>query len=251
MKIFYYTGTGNSLAVAKQFRADLVSIPQAIKENIPVYKDDAIGIIFPLYCLNPPKMVRAFLKQARFQTNYLFAVATYGNQAGAAMQELQNTVKNYGFQFDYMNTLLMVDNFLPNFEIAEEIALLPQKRTQECLEQILADVSQRKHYIPEVTKQDESFSAMCIPLMKQQDKGENAKAFTVNDRCTLCGVCAKVCPANNISLSTSVTFQNRCESCYACIHACPQNAIHLANEKSSLRWRNPFVTLAELIQSNQ
>lgn len=32
----------------------------------------------------------------------------------------QKPVKPYGYQFHYMNTLLMVDIFLPNFEINEE-----------------------------------------------------------------------------------------------------------------------------------
>lgn len=30
-----------------------------------------------------------------------------------------------------------------------------------------------------------------------------------------------------------------------------KNDIHLENEKSNVRWRNPEVTLEELIQSNQ
>ena len=167
------------------------------------------------------------------------------------MLELQEAVKRYGYQFDYMNTLLMVDNFLPNFDITEEISLLPKKQTQEKLEQIVTDVFDRKRHLPKVTQKDMELSAMCVPLMEQQDQGESAKAFTVNDNCTQCGICIKVCPADNISLAEQVTFQNRCESCYACIHACPQNAIHLKNEKSSKRWRNPEVTLEELIESNQ
>ncbi|WP_392391161.1 EFR1 family ferrodoxin [Mordavella massiliensis] len=87
--------------------------------------------------------------------------------------------------------------------------------------------------------------------MEQQDKGENAKAFLVNSACIRCGICVKVCPANNITLEKQIKFHDKCESCYACIHACPQNAIHLENEKSNVRWRNPEITLEELIQSNQ
>ena len=61
LKIFYFTGTGNSLAVSKRLSGELASIPQVMKERDFVFKDEAIGIIFPLYCLNPPKMVREFL----------------------------------------------------------------------------------------------------------------------------------------------------------------------------------------------
>ena len=120
MKIFYFTGTGNSLAAAKRLKGELISIPQVMKTGSFVFEDEEIGVIFPLYCLNPPKMVRTFLSKAQFHTEYLFAVATYGNLAGASMQELQRSLRPYGYQFHYMNTLLMVDNFLPNFEINEE-----------------------------------------------------------------------------------------------------------------------------------
>ena len=115
----------------------------------------------------------------------------------------------------------------------------------------MSDIQMRKRGFPEATSEDRSLSAMCVPLMKQQDKGESAKAFFGNDNCSRCGICAKVCPVANISVCGQVIFNNRCESCYACIHACPYNAIHLKNEKSSVRWRNPQVSLEELIQANQ
>ena len=51
MKIFYFTGTGNSLAVAKRLSGELASIPQVMKERDFVFKDEAIGIIFPLYSI--------------------------------------------------------------------------------------------------------------------------------------------------------------------------------------------------------
>ena len=44
--IFYFTGTGNSLAVAKRLNGELVSIPQVMKEKNFIFEDEAIGIIF-------------------------------------------------------------------------------------------------------------------------------------------------------------------------------------------------------------
>lgn len=76
MLTFYFTGTGNSLAAAKKIGGTLNSIPQAIHEENKIYRDDAIGFVFPLYCLNPPKMVREFLQNAKFEADYFFAVAT-------------------------------------------------------------------------------------------------------------------------------------------------------------------------------
>lgn len=236
MKIFYFTRTGNSLVIAKKFNSELISIPLVVKgKNMLAYQDEAIGIVFPLYCLNPPKMVYEFLSRAKFQTDYLFAIANYGNLAGASMQELQKTVKSYGYQFDYINTLLRADNF----DVIKDISLLPKKQTKKKLKQIVTDVFSCKRYIPKATQKDIELSKMYVPLTEQLDQGESAKAFIVNENCSHCGICIKICSADNISLIEQAASHNRCESCYACIYACPQNAIHLQNEKSRKRWRNP------------
>jgi MinD superfamily P-loop ATPase len=79
---------------------------------------------------------------------------------------------------------------------------------------------------------------------------KNAQSYMVNDRCVKCGVCAKVCPVKNIAVTDKVRFSDHCEACLACVHLCPQNAIHLKNERSGKRWRNPEVSLAEIINAN-
>lgn len=167
MLTFYFTGTGNSLAAAKKIGGTLISIPQAIHEENKIYRDDAIGFVFPLYCLNPPKMVREFLQNAKFEAHYFFAVATYGNAAGAALPHLQRAAEGLGIRFDYINALLSVDNCLPYFEMGEEVARLPAKRTEECLEQIAADIAARKRFIPAATTEDEALSAYCEPLLRE------------------------------------------------------------------------------------
>ena len=48
-------------------------------------------------------------------------------------------------------------------------------------------------------------------------------------KCTLCGKCEIICPANAIMVSrTAKTWEldkRRCIGCYRCIHTCPANAI--------------------------
>jgi len=86
MTIFYFTATGNSLAVAKQFGGTLVSIPQAVDSDNLHYKDDAIGIVFPIYWWNLPIMVRRFMDKARFEADYIFAIGTCGTISGGTMK---------------------------------------------------------------------------------------------------------------------------------------------------------------------
>lgn len=77
-----------------------------------------------------------------------------------------------------------------------------------------------------------------------------AQKYIVNDDCNSCGTCAKVYPAKNINVQEMVEFFDHCAGCQACLHLCPKNAIHLKNEKSDVHWRNPEVSLKEIIQAN-
>ena len=61
MKIFYFTATGNSLAVAKKIGGELISISQARNEQIKEYKDDVIGFVFPTFGCTVPKIVKEFM----------------------------------------------------------------------------------------------------------------------------------------------------------------------------------------------
>ncbi|MDR1530625.1 MAG: 4Fe-4S ferredoxin, partial [Clostridiales bacterium] len=79
MTIFYFTSTGNSLSVAKRIGGNLISIPQIIDDAETHYKDDVIGVLFPIYSLAAPRMVRRFLEKVKLEADYTFAVGTYGN----------------------------------------------------------------------------------------------------------------------------------------------------------------------------
>ncbi|WNY26421.1 EFR1 family ferrodoxin [Methanolapillus ohkumae] len=247
MITFYFTATGNSLAVAKRIGGNLIAIPQVIDTQNPHYKDDVIGIVFPIYSNAPPKMVRRFLENARLEADYIFAVGTYGNLPGACMFNLQKTATKNGFRFDYTNQILMVDNYLPIFEMDAEIAKLPAKKTEEMNAKIAEDIALRKRNQTPASWGWRIISGILGAIIRTD---KNAQKYTVNEECTTCGICAKVCPAKNIAVADKVEFGNHCEACLACAHLCPQNAIHLKKEKSGKRWRNPDVSTTEIINSN-
>lgn len=256
MKILYFTATGNSLAVAKKIGGELISISQALKNEQYDYEDDVIGFVFPTYCCYPPKIVRDFLAKARLKADYLFAVATYGNAMGkggdgSEMLEFDKLAKATGHHFSYLNSILMVDNFIDNFDIAKEVENIPSKQIDENLAIIIGDIGKRKNYIKNPGVFGKAMTAMCKQLVKSQDNGSAAQKFILDDKCVGCGTCAKVCPYENIIMKDGLPkFGGNCLSCYGCIHNCPQSAIHKKNEKSVQRFRNNDVTLAEIIQSN-
>ncbi len=250
MTIFYFTSTGNCLAVAKKIGGKPVSIPQVIDSPDLHFKDDVIGLIFPIYGFGMPKMVRKFLEKVTWEAEYSFAVGTYGNLSGATMANVQSFAKKRGQRFDYTESLLMVDNYLPGFDMNEQVARLPEKRVDENLARIIADIQNRRKLDATATPVWRAFTAVIGLGGNLLLNGKQGQSYIVTQDCTKCGICAKVCPAGNIAITDKVVFGDRCEVCLGCVHLCPQNAIHMKNEKSTERWRNPGVTLNEIVAAN-
>ena len=141
----------------------------------------------------------------------------------------------------------MVDNWLPGFDIETQIKTLPEKKVEEHLEQIINDIGNRKHYLSKSSIPVRALSSVIGRMLKFDTLSQG---FIVNEKCNQCGICSQLCPAKNIEINDKVNFYNHCEGCLACTHHCPQNAIRLKNEKSSKRWRNPDVSLKEIIDAN-
>ena len=102
--IFYFSGTGNSLAVARSIANELQDtdvVPMlALRENkeIPT-KYSKVGFIFPCYYVHTPEIVMDLIKDLLIQRHQLsFAIVTYGGDYGYALydiaQQLQSKTDN-------------------------------------------------------------------------------------------------------------------------------------------------------------
>lgn len=244
--ILYFTATGNSLYVARQLA-------------------DEIGIVYPIYGQMPPNMVRRFIQKARLKAAYKFAVLTYGNMQFVAAGIWDDLSRKSGNAFDYITSILMVDNWLPNFDMNEQIKI--DKHIPESLERITADIAARKHEIPSTEERarqlfdrfirDRGLDPEVGYLMHSEDY------FVVTDACIGCAVCTEVCPRGNYELtSMGVKTEGDCDFCFACIQNCPQKAIKFAELPDSpflahgeknpdVRFRNEHVSLWSIKEANR
>ena len=121
MKILYYTSTGNNLHIAKRIGGELLSIPQLMKNNHLEIEDDIVGIIFPVFFATSPKTLREFVKKINIKANYFFIITSYGADGDQnALRIMKKTFNDRGINVNYTNSVLMVDNFLPVFDMAHE-----------------------------------------------------------------------------------------------------------------------------------
>ncbi len=267
MKILYFTASGNSLYVAKSLSEETYSIPKMIKEGTYEFTDDKIGIVFPLYGWAVPPYVVDFLKKATFNCDYLFAVVTYGIYGAGVTSHVMDIGKEYGLDFSYINKIKMVDNYLPTFDMEKEIKNEHKKQIEKNLEMIKSDIASSTKRIPKDFVLNKMATNYMLKLEKQPKKvNPNKKSikvhtpgegienyYYVDNNCTQCGVCTKVCPVDNIELDPDdkkIDLKGHCIMCFACIHNCPSKAIHIRGELNGNRYRNSHVKLSEIIKAN-
>lgn len=252
MKICYFTATGNSLYVAKRIGGELLSIPHLMKTGETEISDEAVGIVCPVYAGEMPRMVRAFLQKVKITADYFFFIYTFGMSKSAAIPNAAAAAGKAGRRLDYAGAVKMVDNYLPGFEIQNQLDTSAAKDIEGQLDRICGDIAARKRSRIRVgLLQKLTMAAVHSTMGKALLNGNAAQSYVVNDNCIRCGLCAKVCPADNITVTDSVHFADHCEVCYACLHHCPKNAIHLKREKSAVRFRNEHVTLKEIVSANE
>ena len=250
--VFYFTGTGNSLYVAKQIEDNPISIPQVIHNENLDFSADSIGIVAPVYGHEVPPMVRDFMKKAAFHTDYFYMILTYGNRHGGAAELAKQLCAECGMDAQYINILWMVDNWLPSFDMNEQKAI--DKKVDEQIAAIRADLSARKAMLAPVTDADRAAHQAYLSRIRRMPPDVFLHFIKVGDNCIGCGICERVCPAGSIRVvgGQAVHTPGSCQTCLACVHACPQKAIGLAvpEKNPHARYRNEHITLNEIIAAN-
>lgn len=255
--IYYFTGTGNSLAAAKKIAAalgdcELVPIASLQKTSGDIVPQaERVGILCPLYFSGLPLMVASFA--ARLDpaaVTYIFAVITHGGGGeSAALRQLDALLrKRQGRGLDAGFGVVMPGNYIllyesPKGKEQEEILAKADKEIVEVTGPVIR--CERRglpsSFVPRV------LYTLLYPWFKSHVHTDDKK-FTVTDKCTSCGTCVAICPANNIELvDKKPVWKHHCELCCGCIHNCPVAAIQAGSKTEKwLRYRNPSVTVAEL-----
>ena len=246
MKVLYFTATGNNLYIAKRLSGECFSIPKLLKEGCFNIEDEKIGIIFPVFHGGVPKIVEEFLDKSNLKGSYIFGIASYGSFVGGATQHLLEIGERNGVKFSYIDKILMIDNWLPIFDINRERKKEARKNIEQNLNRIINNVKENKVYI----KRKSIFGNHVRILQLKKYNVQFEKKFSVESNCNGCKVCEKVCPVDNIKIDRSPYFEGNCQQCLACTHNCPQNAIRLKRERSKARFTNQNVSLKEIIAAN-
>jgi ferredoxin len=254
--IFYYTGTGNSLWIARKLSealggADVVSIPSWKKTPAKIAPSSTVGLVFPVHMWGLPRAVRGFLGTlGEMKPGYAFAVAVNAGQVSNTLVQLKRELADLAVPLNAGFGMVMPTNYIPwggpgpkekqneRFEKAgRKIAGIAQKiRTGGTFPVEKGPLWQRILFT--------GMYKMSYPHVPEMDK-----KFWVDEKCNRCGICEKVCPAGNIALTDgNPRWNHHCEQCLACIQWCPKEAIQYGKKTSKYeRYHHPEIALKDML----
>lgn len=249
MKILYFSSTGNNIYIAQSLGGQMLSIPQLIKNNEYKIKDEIVGIIFPNYYMTLPDIVVKYLKKVEIDAEYIFTLCSYGSIEEGTIRALKkcNRLLEEKHEISYSNTVLMVDNYLPAFDMKKEKEIKKDEDMDARISTIKEDIKAKKE------QKLSSFIEEEILIQDQQHKEYNQKIIKLElteNECIQCGICVKVCPRANIKLDGKPIIGDKCEYCFGCVHHCVNNVIRTNIEKSSERFINPHIKVSQIIEAN-
>ena len=247
--IYYFTGTGNSLKVARDLSkhlddCELTSIAKVWQNENIVATSKKVGIVFPLYYYGLPKIISDFLNKTNFdKTDYIFAVITMGGEwEGVSLKQLEKILRAKSKTLNAGFLVSMPNNFIFDMDVSpkdQEKELLEKSRNQiaNIAESIKTNVLNMEIDIDQ--KRGRSIEKLNTTFHKEVN--ESDKNFLVNENCNNCGICEKVCPVNNIILvEGKPQWQHKCQQCLACINFCPVNSIQYGkNTVNKRRYHHP------------
>lgn len=248
MSIYWFSGTGNSRAIAEELgsildETEILPIAQVIASKDIAPAGETAIVVFPVYAFGPPLIVKKFISKMRGEKiKRLYTVATLASIAGAPHRVLRRIAANNRVPFVGGWSLIMPGNY-PVFYGA-----IPEEKQRKEFEK----ASRKLQNIAETIKNGEkgpiedSFFPLnllgsVINSLAGRRFPKEAKKFFVDPGCVKCGICVKVCPVDNVSLKEGEpTWGSRCEQCFACLQWCPKEVIQCGKvTRGRKRYRHP------------
>ncbi|HNZ65612.1 MAG TPA: EFR1 family ferrodoxin [Smithella sp.] len=252
--IFFYTGTGNSFWTAKKLSAllhDAESVPIALCHGDRIVTDaEKIGFVFPVHIWGLPSPVIDFLNRLEMNPEkFYFAVAVNAGQVAATLIQLEKLLQQKHVKLSLGFSVCLPSNYIP-WEGAETSAKQQKKfsATLDKINRIASSVRTQEEKPPERGPLWQNILFSAIYRMTFERVPRMDKPFYADAKCTSCGICEKICPAQNIQLVRGKpAWQHRCEQCFACLQWCPEEAIQYGKGTvRRKRYRHPEITLKEM-----
>jgi len=250
--LYWFSGTGNSRAMAQDVAAELgdaAIVPVVTAMSGSMETADRVGLFFPVYGFGIPGIIGDFVRKMPITAStYFFTVATMGGTAGASHRQVRRIVRGRGGDLMAGWSVQMPGNYTPLYGAPPDATqhkqfLAARARAKTIAQAVMAGArGPFEDSMPPLSWIGLLLNRVSVKSFRVADR-----KFRVEQSCTHCGICAKVCPVANIVMKAGApVWQNRCEQCLACLQWCPVEAIQSGRStKGRRRYRHPKYTASD------
>jgi Pyruvate/2-oxoacid:ferredoxin oxidoreductase delta subunit len=254
------------------FRDTLIPIASLVDRNSIEVDSEIMGIVFPVYYGELPVIIKRFAeKLVNIQDKYIFAVCTFGGSAGYSLKLLRNIIRARGGEIAATYRVHMPQNsFAKPWEKHATLYASWKRKSRRVARNtnnrsegdffkhiFLAPVFLLADFIVNLMKP--SYRKSFIKLSNSPEDlttdeliHRNDTSYSANENCNRCGLCAKVCPVQNIETTDDgPVWLHHCENCLACYNWCPNKAIRGGIAAEGYYYRHPDIRAADIMKQRQ
>ena len=237
----YFSPAGSTKDVAERIATKIASaldipftgidftLPEGRKEKYRFASDELVVFGTPTSAGRIPNKALPFVQELfEGEGTPAVAVVTYGNRNfDSSLTELVEEMGKNGFRVLAAAAWTCRHVFSPLLAAGrpnEEDHAKMEAFAEECAARVQR--AEAANWAPPVVRGGEPVAPYYVP--KGVDglpaKFLKAKPLTDMEKCTKCGICAKVCPLGSISFEDFSEVPGICIKCQACVVKCPEGA---------------------------
>ncbi len=243
-EIYYFSGTGNSLYVARELQkripeATLIPMVSLLNRDLINSDADSVGFIFPIHLAMAPAPVIEFVKKMDLKSaEYIFTIVTRAGSQHRAFIDLENILKKKGKTLDSYFSLNLPSND-PKFEGWKPT---PEKEIRKLESNVQNKLDSIQEIILNKEKSHEEDAEFITPMpaflilskiLPLLNRFYNVE-FYADSNCVGCGTCEKVCLSGKVKMIDGKPVWQKevqCFFCHACLNYCPQHAVQIKSSR--------------------
>lgn len=244
--IICFSGTGNTLYVASLlaektgldiFRLEREALLSPSSVNLDTASaDEKVIWAFPTYSWGVPPVVARFIREFTpgpvFRKSRQYMLTTCGDDMGLADRQWRALMAGRGLEAAAAFSVIMPNTYvcMKGFDVdSPEVARAKVNAAAGRVGEIAAAMNAggsdmlKRGSFPWIK------SKIIYPWFVRFDM--SPKPFRHTEACVGCGICARLCPMENISMTRksgqrpAPEWSDRCALCLRCYHACPHHAV--------------------------
>jgi ferredoxin/flavodoxin len=236
--LLYYTGTYNTRFLTNMLKnklEDRLHIVETLEidgntKPVDLTQYDLVGLGYPIYAFNTPKLFLNYLKNLKLPVNTLYFIYKQSGESiklnNASSRKIKALIKKS------KGILINEQHYLMPYNIHFRF-------TKECIKELLkyddmlCDVQlyELRNNIHYIIKSNFIYNYVSHVLSIYHFGARVNHPFYKVDtnKCTNCKKCITECPTNNVFINEKglIDFGPKCEMCMRCSFVCPANAIKI------------------------